>query len=124
MKLHLAPEDAARRAPNEADEGHRVVIRRPDVLLEIEWDDEVLAELPDDLTLNLTVKAGDGASSSSRAGGGGGREGAPARLAFRWSDENAPTTLRVIRMGTAEEDGDRRLWQGVGVAEGSTLPAK
>jgi hypothetical protein len=103
MKIHrVTIEQLQAGLKLETGERHRVVILRPRVLLELEWDENVVEELPDDLALGLTVEGAvqrqdirDGIHDDGRV-----------RVAFRWYDENGSTSLQVSTAGR-----DVPLWK-------------
>ncbi len=98
----------------ETGEHHKIIILRPQVLLELEWDESVAAELPDDLTLGLTV-TGDVQRQEIRNGA---HDDGRVRVAFRWLNENDPTSLQVSTDGR-----DVPLWKNKVIARDRDLNA-
>jgi hypothetical protein len=91
---------------------HRLTVELPKVTLEMEWDAAVVARLPDDLVLCLTVEGAVQRKALRRPR----REGERARVAFQWKNEASATSL--VAFGGGREVS---LWSNRVVAREGTL---
>jgi hypothetical protein len=115
MKIHrITIEELRAGIKLETGEHHKIIILRPQVLLELEWEESVVAELPDDLALGLTVA---GAVQHQEIRNGTHADGR-VQVAFRWSNENDPTSLLVSTDGR-----DVTLWKSKVIARDRCLNA-
>jgi hypothetical protein len=98
----------------ETGEHHKIIVTRSQVLLEVEWDESVVEELPEDLVWSLTVK-GVVQRQEIRSGV---RENGRVRVAFRWTNESDATSLLVSTDGR-----DVPLWKNKVIARDPHLNA-
>jgi hypothetical protein len=104
MKIHHYTMEQMRRGITlPTGERHRIVVPRPKVLLEVEWDADVVAELPDDLALSLKV----GGEVQRQKLQNGYRRRGRVGVAFRWVNVDAPTSMQTSTGGE-----DSPLWEG------------